>query len=136
MPIAALFLVAVLTVGSIGSAGAQGLRTLQVVVFFAGFSVLALQYALDTISATVYPTSIRSAAAGWAFAAGRVGSIVGPIVGGYLVGLPIQQLFMFAAIPFAVGTIGAVLLIFAYSRKFGGFSIGGEGASVPATAQE
>ncbi len=134
LPIALLFVVAVIMVAAIGTAGQHSLLTLQVVVFFAGFSVLALQFGLDAISAIIYPTSIRSVGSGWAFAVGRVGSVVGPIVGGALVArnLPMNQLFMIAAIPFAVGTIGAVILIFAYNRKFGSYSMAAGGTAAAA----
>lgn len=125
VPIVILFAVAVVMVAAIGSAEQYSLLALQAVVFLAGFSVLALQFGLDAISAIIYPTSIRSIGSGWAFAVGRLGSVFGPIVGGMLVAkkLPLDQLFIFAAIPFAVGTVAAIVLLVAYNRKFGGYSM-------------
>jgi MFS transporter, AAHS family, 4-hydroxybenzoate transporter len=57
-------------------------------------------------------TYIRSWNVGSCFAAGRVGSVIGPLVGGILIGmkLPTQYLFFIAAIPLVIGLINAILL--------------------------
>ena len=70
----------------------------------------------------IYPTNVRSLGAGWALGVGRVGSIVGPLVGGILVSasLPIQTLYLYGAIPFAVGAVGAIGLGLVSKRRFGG----------------
>jgi MFS transporter, AAHS family, 4-hydroxybenzoate transporter len=36
---------------------------------------------------------------------GRIGSIVGPLVGAQFVGLPVHEIYMWSALPFAVGAI-------------------------------
>jgi MFS family permease len=36
---------------------------------------------------------------------GRLGSIVGPLLGALFVGLPVQQLYVWSALPFALGAI-------------------------------
>ena len=98
--------------------------------FLAGFGSRAAIRS-DAISAIIYPTSIRSIDR-MGFRGRRRGSGFGPIVGGMLVAkkLPLDQLFIFAAIPFAVGTIAAIILLFAYNKKFGGYSMqAGAGAS-------
>ena len=35
----------------------------------------------------------------------RIGSIVGPLVGALLIGLPVEQLYMWSALPFVVGAV-------------------------------
>lgn len=73
---------------------------LMSVVFLAGLFVLGGQAGLNAISGTVYPTFIRSSGAGWAFGVGRIGSIVGPVIGGYLISaVATPSLFICASIP-------------------------------------
>ncbi|MGC2447132.1 MAG: MFS transporter [Candidatus Sulfotelmatobacter sp.] len=84
---------------------------LMTVVFLAGLFVLGGQAGLNAISGTVYPTFIRSSGAGWAFGVGRIGSILGPVLGGYLIGaLATPSLFICASIPLAC-CAGAILLL-------------------------
>jgi MFS transporter, AAHS family, 4-hydroxybenzoate transporter len=57
------------------------------------------------VGALIYPTSLRANGSGWQLGLGRVGSIVGPLVGALFVGLPVQNLYMWSALPFVVGAI-------------------------------
>jgi AAHS family 4-hydroxybenzoate transporter-like MFS transporter len=52
-----------------------------------GFVVQGAQGGLAALSATFYPTSIRSTGVGWALGIGRIGSIVGPMLGGWMLTL-------------------------------------------------
>jgi MFS transporter, AAHS family, 4-hydroxybenzoate transporter len=84
---------------------------LMIVVFFAGLFVLGGQVGLNAISGTIYPTYIRSSGAGWAFGVGRIGSILGPVLGGYLINvLATRALFICASVPM-VCCAGAILLL-------------------------
>ena len=75
---------------------------LMAAVFLTGIGMLGGQVGLNAISGSIYPTYIRSTGAGWAFGVGRVGSILGPVIGGVLIGWgqPASLLFIYAAIPF------------------------------------
>jgi AAHS family 4-hydroxybenzoate transporter-like MFS transporter len=66
-----------------------------------GLLLIGGQQNAPAISVHLYPQSMRSAGVGWQFAAGRVGSILGPIVGGRLLGanLSVHWLFALVAIP-------------------------------------
>jgi len=57
------------------------------------------------IGALIYPTSLRANGSGWQLGIGRIGSIVGPLLGALFVGLPVTQLYMWSALPFAVGAV-------------------------------
>jgi AAHS family 4-hydroxybenzoate transporter-like MFS transporter len=66
-----------------------------------GFVVQGAQGALGATAATIFPTSIRSTGVGWALGVGRVGSIVGPLLGGLLLRLDWgpREIFLAGAIP-------------------------------------
>lgn len=74
---------------------------LMALIFVTGGCLLGGQIGLNAVSGTFYPTYIRSTGSGWALGVGRVGSILGPVLGGVLISLsiPISTLFAFAAIP-------------------------------------
>jgi AAHS family 4-hydroxybenzoate transporter-like MFS transporter len=103
--IAILFVLAVPVVGAIGFAGLTSQAALLTATFFAGFLVLGIQSGINVAGAMIYPTSLRSNGSGWQLGLGRIGSIVGPLAGAQLVGLPVQNLYMWSALPFAVGAV-------------------------------
>ena len=53
----------------------------------------------------IYPTSLRANGSGWQLGIGRLGAVVGPLLGALFVGLPVPQLYMWSALPFAVGAV-------------------------------
>lgn len=69
------------------------------------------QGGINSLSALSYPHSIRSRGAGWALGVGRLGTIAGPLLGGFLLSLDIGlgQIFIAASIPVFCA---AVLLAF------------------------
>jgi AAHS family 4-hydroxybenzoate transporter-like MFS transporter len=54
------------------------------VLIATGFGVVGAQGGINTIASMVYPVAMRSTGLGWALGVGRVGSIVGPKIGGYV----------------------------------------------------
>jgi MFS transporter, AAHS family, 4-hydroxybenzoate transporter len=100
-----LFVLAVPVVGSIGFAGLTSQAALLTATFFAGFLVLGIQSGINVAGAMIYPTSLRSNGSGWQLGLGRIGSIVGPFVGAQFVGMPVQNLYMWSAVPFALGAV-------------------------------
>ena len=103
-----LFVLAVPLVGSIGYA-ASGSAVLAA-TFGAGFLVVGIQIGINAVGAMVYPTSLRANGSGWQLGIGRLGSIVGPLVGALFVGLPVEQLYMWSALPFAGGAIACFVI--------------------------
>ena len=65
--------------------GPQQATIVAMVVFVLGAAVLAAQSILYTYAPQCYPTPIRGAGVGFAVAAGRFGSMAGPLLGGWLV---------------------------------------------------
>ncbi|WP_024518334.1 MFS transporter [Bradyrhizobium sp. Tv2a-2] len=81
--LALVYFAAVFAVGAIGQLG-QSATLVSVAIFAAGFCVIGGQIAANALAAGFYPTSVRATGVGWALGMGRVGSIVGPLVGGVL----------------------------------------------------
>ncbi len=77
------------------------LSLMMVVIFLLGCFVQGAQAGLNALSATFYPTSIRSTGVGWALGVGRIGSIVGPIFGGIMVSRewPLRHIYFAGAVP-------------------------------------
>jgi len=71
--------------------------------FVAGFCVLGIQSGINVAGSLVYPTSLRANGSGWELGVGRVGSIIGPLVGALFVSLPVSELYMWSALPFLLG---------------------------------
>jgi MFS transporter, AAHS family, 4-hydroxybenzoate transporter len=74
---------------------------LMLLAALAGFCISGGQAGVNALSGTIYPTHMRATGSGWAFGIGRVGSILGPIIGGVLLGLEIgpRALFLCVAVP-------------------------------------
>ena len=79
------YLLAAASVAAIGMA--NNLALLMTIIFVAGFSVIGSQFIINGLAAGIYPTSIRSTGVGWALGIGRIGSIIGPTVGGTILAL-------------------------------------------------
>ena len=105
LAIAILFVIAVPIVGSIGFAGLSSTAALLTATFFAGAIVLGIQSGINVVGALIYPTLLRANGSGWQLGIGRLGAVVGPLLGALFVGLPVPQLYMWSALPFAVGAV-------------------------------
>jgi AAHS family 4-hydroxybenzoate transporter-like MFS transporter len=105
LAIAILFVLAVPVVGSIGYAGLTSTTALLAATFLAGAIVLGIQSGINVVGAMIYPTSLRANGSGWQLGIGRLGAILGPLLGALFVGLPVPHLYMWSALPFAVGAV-------------------------------
>ena len=65
----------------------------------------------------IYPTEVRSTGIGWALGVGRLGGILGPVIGGMLlgIGLPPRDVLLFASGP-ALATAALVVWLGFVSR--------------------
>ncbi|MGJ7530396.1 MFS transporter [Variovorax sp. GB1P17] len=70
-------------------------------VFAIGLLIIGGQMNIPALCVHYYPANVRATGVGLSMSIGRIGSIVGPLVGGFLVGaqLPWSQLFLLAAVP-------------------------------------
>ncbi len=90
---------------------------LYLLIFVAGATTIGTQILLYAGAAQFYGLSIRSTGLGWASGIGRNGAIVGPLLGGALMGinLPLQLNFLAFAVPGAIAAIA--MTVFAISAK-------------------
>ena len=80
---------------------------LMVLTFLLGVCVQGAQAGLNVLAAVFYPTAIRSTGVGWALSIGRIGSIIGPTLGGAMLALQWtpQEIFRAGAVPAACAAI-------------------------------
>lgn len=100
------FAIACVAIATIGRSAAA-LPLLAGAVFVAGFCVVGGQPAVNALAAVYYPTALRSTGIGWSLGIGRIGSVVGPVIGGQLIALHWSNasLFVAAAIPAAISAV-------------------------------
>ena len=119
--IGTLFVVAGLAVPAIGVAGGVSYSAMVTAVVLSGFCIVGAQFGNNAVAGLLYPTPIRSSGVGSALGVGRLGSIAGPLIGGMLIGrhIPLQQLFIIAAVPMAAGVIASALASSLCRDRFG-----------------
>jgi AAHS family 4-hydroxybenzoate transporter-like MFS transporter len=102
------YLAAAVSILLIGEAGTS-IVMLIATVSAAGFCVIGGQNSVNALTSEFYPTAIRSTGVGWAFGIGRIGSIVGPLLGGVLLsfGGATSRVFWAAAVPALIATLAA-----------------------------
>lgn len=100
LPTACLALVGAGMVALVGQ-GFGVLPLLMIGLFVTGACVLGAQLNFPAMTADLFPAHVRSAGTGWTVAFGRVGSILGPLIGGWLIAskLEPERLFLVAAMP-------------------------------------
>ncbi len=113
--LAVLYLLGTLFVALIGFVAPA---LLALATFGAGFCVSGAQKSINALAVIYYPTRMRSTGVGWALGIGRFGSILGPVVGGWLlaIGWSSASLFRLAAVPMLL----AAAFIFIMGLNYGG----------------
>jgi AAHS family 4-hydroxybenzoate transporter-like MFS transporter len=122
--LALVYFIAVFAVGAIGQLG-HSVVFVTIAIFAAGFCIVGGQIAANALAAGFYPTSVRATGVGWALGIGRVGSIIGPLVGGALLTMKWSTAWVFLAA--AAAALCASLAAFSLSR-LAGMGGSGEGA--------
>jgi MFS transporter, AAHS family, 4-hydroxybenzoate transporter len=114
--LALVYFAAVFAVGAIGQLGHSAVFV-TVAIFAAGFCIVGGQIAANALAAGYYPTSVRATGVGWALGIGRVGAIVGPLIGGALLDMKWSagEVFLTAA----AAALCAALAAFSLSRLAG-----------------
>jgi AAHS family 4-hydroxybenzoate transporter-like MFS transporter len=128
--LALVYFMAVFAVGAIGQLG-HSVVFVTMAIFAAGFCIVGGQTAANALAAGFYPTSVRATGVGWALGIGRVGSIVGPLVGGALLTAKWSTGSVFLSA--AAAALCAALAAFCLSRLAGLGGSGKEAADQPAS---
>jgi len=112
------FAVAVISLSLLGFKSSTML--LYILIAIAGATTIGTQILCYTYVAQFYPINIRSSGIGWASGIGRLGAILGPILGGALMGLelPFQYNFMAFAIPGAIGGLAVCFISIKHSYEY------------------
>jgi AAHS family 4-hydroxybenzoate transporter-like MFS transporter len=109
--LAVAYALASIAIAAIGYGG-HSLAFAAIAIFCAGFCVVGAQTASNALAAGYYETGLRATGVGWALGVGRIGSIVGPIIGGILLAYHwrTQSLFFVASVPAICGALAALAL--------------------------
>jgi AAHS family 4-hydroxybenzoate transporter-like MFS transporter len=85
---------------------------LVTVIFFSGMTIIGSQTGANATCGKLYPARMRTSGLGWAIGIGRLGSIAGPAMGGYLlsIGLPPTKIFLCACLFAVIAAIATALL--------------------------
>src|SRR6266404_2773838 len=128
--LALVYFAAVFAIGAIGQLG-HSVVFVTMAIFAAGFCIVGGQIAANALAAGFYPTSVRATGIGWALGIGRVGSIVGPLIGGALLTAKWSTASVFATA--ALAALCAALAAFCLSRLAGMGGSGKGAADQPAS---
>ena len=91
---------------------------LCVIIFLAGMTIIGSQTGVNGACGKLYPARMRTCGIGWALGIGRLGGIVAPVLGGYLlaVGLPPTRIFLVAGLFALIAAAATSLLAFRNTR--------------------
>jgi MFS transporter, AAHS family, 4-hydroxybenzoate transporter len=117
---AVTFTIAALSIAFIGQQGLS-LPMIFVAVFIAGWCVVGSQPGLNALSGAYYPTYVRSTGVGAGLGVGRIGAIVGPLIGAQFIAAhwTTRDMFLAAAVPAAISAIAMFSLRFVVGTKLG-----------------
>ena len=92
-------------------AAAKSVAPLALTIFAAGCGVIGGQSSANALAVEFYPTPMRSTGVGWALGIGRIGSIIGPVLGGVLLSLEheTRRVFWAAAVPVLIASVAGFL---------------------------
>jgi AAHS family 4-hydroxybenzoate transporter-like MFS transporter len=111
------FLIAAVTTAALGFT-VTSFWQLAVVIALSGCFAGASQAGVIALTAVTYPVAVRSTGVGWAFAAGRLGAVVGPLLGGAMLsrGWHTDVILIVVAVPALIGA-AAIALLLLYGRQ-------------------
>jgi AAHS family 4-hydroxybenzoate transporter-like MFS transporter len=106
------FLLAVVGFYTFATAPAMPQWSTTLLLMATGFGVIGGQVGITTLASMIYPVQIRSTGLGWALGVGRIGSIVGPAIGGFMLatGLDAKHVYLVCVVPALVGALSIALL--------------------------
>src|SRR5580658_5427284 len=87
---------------------------LYAMTFLAGMTIIGSQTGLNGTCGKLYPARMRTSGLGWSLGIGRLGAIVAPLLGGYLLALGLQptRIFLVACLFALIAAAATALLAF------------------------
>lgn len=88
-------------------------------LFVVGIGVVGAQIGMNAVTSTLYPTTLRATGIGWALGIGRLGSILGPAIGGLLLasGWNSSAILQASILPTFVAALAVILLGWHVARR-------------------
>lgn len=85
---------------------------LVLTVLLTGITVVGGQFGINALAARVYPTHVRSTGVSWGLGIGRIGSIVGPLLGGVMLQFQWRptEIFLTVAVPALIATVAMIFM--------------------------
>ncbi len=119
IPVTILYICAIPIVASIGLPGLSEAGVMAMVAA-AGFCLLGLNFGNIAGAGNIYPTEVRGFGVGSAFFIGRVGSVIGPLVGGLLIARQVatEHIFFLFAVPIVVAALASMVVLRLYWRQY------------------
>jgi AAHS family 4-hydroxybenzoate transporter-like MFS transporter len=98
---------------TIATTGFSSALLLTAAVSMAGFGIIGCQGVLNASAGLIYPVSCRPTGVGSALGVGRIGSLSGPLVGGYVLAQhwPTQKMFFVPILPLSIAVLATLLLL-------------------------
>lgn len=87
----------------------------------AGLCVTGINIGLTALLGIIHPTPIRALGTGWTQAAGRIGALAAPVVGGMLLNMdiPLRELPYAPALVLVIGALACAGLVAINLKRFG-----------------
>jgi AAHS family 4-hydroxybenzoate transporter-like MFS transporter len=83
-----------------------------ILLLVVGGGISGGQFALNALAATYYPPIIRATGVGWAYSIGRIGAIVSPVVGGWILQMQVAPFAVMGMMVVPVVLCAAGVLMF------------------------
>lgn len=119
------YVIAAIGIAAIGNVG-HDIVPILVAAGVAGIGIVCGQDTANAYAASYYPTYIRATGVGWALGIGRIGAIVGPLIGGVMLAAhwTSSTLYAVSAIPELVAILAILgLMVLRRRRRAAGAAI-------------
>ena len=106
------FFLAVVGFYAFATAPEASRSSVTVILMITGFGVIGAQVGITALTSMIYRVQMRSTGLGWALGVGRVGSIVGPAIGGMLLATQLhpRTIYLACIAPALIGMACVALL--------------------------
>jgi AAHS family 4-hydroxybenzoate transporter-like MFS transporter len=97
----------------VASTGFAAPVLLMLAICMAGFGIIGAQGVLNASAGLIYPVSCRPTGVGAGLGIGRIGSLSGPLLGGYIINQhwPSQNMFYVPLLPLAIAALATLILV-------------------------